>query len=369
MTRKVTEILSVFAAAAAAVLLIVYAPAACRGAIRGIAACGKVILPAVFPFLAVSVYLAGSGAGDLTARLLSGVTRRCYRLPPQASSAVLMSWIGGYPAGAKVLAELARQGKITRKEAAEGAVVCINSGPAYMAGVVGAGIFGAVEVGIFLFLCQLAAGLLTARVMSMGRTLPLAAQEKTVKTRQTAAALLVHSVTSAAGSAVNICAFVILLAAAGEVLTACGVFPLLERVLTTLSGGALGGETANCLLLGLLEICAGSAAAAELPPTEAAKILPFLLSFGGISICCQVAACFDEEGLPWGRLLTARLLHGTLTALLARPWLPVRAAALVMTGAPTLAVGGWRLWWGSICMVTLCGMLIARWQRPAWAEK
>lgn len=63
------------------------------------------------------------------------------------------------------------------------------------------------------------------------------------------------------------------------------------------------------------------------PPVEAAKILPFMLSFGGLSVCCQVEACFEEDALPWGRLLMGRLLHGTLTALLAAPWLGRAAGA------------------------------------------
>ena len=46
-----------------AALLIGYAPAAAEGAMRGLSACGRVILPAVFPFLAVSVFLAGAPGG------------------------------------------------------------------------------------------------------------------------------------------------------------------------------------------------------------------------------------------------------------------------------------------------------------------
>lgn len=60
-----------------AALLIGYAPAAAEGAMRGLSACGRVILPAVFPFLAVSVFLAGAPGGAGLAALLSGVMRYC----------------------------------------------------------------------------------------------------------------------------------------------------------------------------------------------------------------------------------------------------------------------------------------------------
>lgn len=84
-----------------AALLIGYAPAAAEGAMRGLSACGRVILPAVFPFLAVSVFLAGVPGGAGLAALLSGVMRYCFRLPAAAAPALLMSWIGGIPPGPK----------------------------------------------------------------------------------------------------------------------------------------------------------------------------------------------------------------------------------------------------------------------------
>ena len=174
-----------------------------------------------------------------------------------------------------------------------------------------------------------------------------------------AAVLLVRSVGSAASSAVNICAFVVLLSAFAEVFSACGLFPLLERGVAFLTRGGIAGEVAHCFFTGLLEICAGSALAAELPPTEAGKILPFLLSFGGLSVCCQVLACFGEEPLPWGKLLWGRLLHGLFTALLAVPWLK-RAVLPAMTGAAVPAFSVGRMLWGSGAMVLLCLLLKRR---------
>ena len=96
--------------------------------------------------------------------------------------------------------------------------------------------------------------------------------------------------------------------------------------------------------------------AAALHPTEAGKILPFLLSFGGLSVCCQVSACFGEEPLSWGKLLWGRLLHGLLTALLAVPWLK-RAVLPAMTGAAVPAFSVGRMLWGSGALVLLCLLL------------
>ena len=212
----------------AAALLLGYAPAAAAGAMQGLAVCGKIILPAVFPFLAVSVFLAGAPGGAGIAALFGGVMRNCYRLPGAAAPALLMGCIGGYPAGAKTLTELQKQGVLTEEEAKNAAPVLIFSGPAYLAGVVGGQIFGSVRVGLFLLLCQLAAGLLTAWVFSLGQPVPVKrAAAAPPKRPEPTAVLLVRAVGSAAASAVNISAFVVLLSAFAAVLSACGLFPLL----------------------------------------------------------------------------------------------------------------------------------------------
>ena len=161
-----------------AALLIGYAPAAAEGAMRGLSACGRVILPAVFPFLAVSVFLAGAPGGAGLAALLSGVMRYCFRLPAAAAPALLMSWIEGYPAGAKTLAELRRQGSLTARETEEAAPVLIYSGPAYMAGVVGGRIFGSTVVGIFFVPVPAGGGSAAGAVVCLGPA--AAAQRETI---------------------------------------------------------------------------------------------------------------------------------------------------------------------------------------------
>ena len=189
-----------------------------------------------------------------------------------------------------------------------------------------------------------------------------------------------------------ICADVYLLSLAKQVdITSYPVLPLrlallgslldilcpggLQNAAAVLRCGPGGEETARAALTVLarraryvqLDMEDPAALAAELPPTEAGKILPFLLSFGGLSVCCQVSACFGEEPLSWGKLLWGRLLHGLFTMLLAVPWLK-RAVLPAMTGAAVPAFSVGRMLWGSGAMVLLCLLLTVRWERGMAAE-
>ena len=370
--QKTGWFVSALAATAGAALLLGYSSAAAEGARRGLAAVGEVILPSVFPFLVFSVFLVSSPAGAALGRILSRPAAHCYRLPEAAAPALLPGLIGGYPAGAGALAELLGEGKITREDARFGALCLVHCGPAFLTGAVGEHLFGSTLTGIFLFLTQLAAGLLSARILMLVLRRPPVTKAPACITRpkyDPFPVRLLHAVAAASSVTLKITAFVVLCSAASEILTASGVFPLLMQGLARLSGGRLAGETARCHLTGLLEVSAGTSMAAGLPPAEAAKILPFLLSFGGLSVMLQAAAPFEEGVFPWGRFFLSRLLHGTLTALLARPWLPGRAAVGAMTGQPELAVGGGKLLWGCCTMLLLTLMLSVRWEAGERAGK
>lgn len=335
---------------------------------RGLSACGRIILPAVFPFLAVSVFLAGRPGGAGLAALLSGVMRYCFRLPAAAAPALLMSWIGGYPAGAKTLAELAAAGGPYR--AGNG-----GSGPGadlQRAGLYGRGggrpHFRLHGGGDFFVPVPAGGGSAAGAAVCLG---PAAAAQREP--------LAVFSQNGAGrGAAGTVGGFGGFLG--GEYLRLCGAaFGLcgsifrLRAVPPAGEGGGFSHARGNSRRGGPLlfyrpfEICAGSALAAELPPTEAGKILPFLLSFGGLSVCCQVSACFGEEPLPWGKLLWGRLLHGLFTAFLAVPWLK-RVVLPAMTGAAVPAFSVGRMLWGSGAMVLLCLLLTVRWERGMAAE-
>ena len=64
------------------------------------------MVPALFPFLAVSSLLVSLGFGEWVSPHLAGVMGPLFRLPGQASSALLLGLVGGYPIGAKTAADL-----------------------------------------------------------------------------------------------------------------------------------------------------------------------------------------------------------------------------------------------------------------------
>ena len=362
MARGKSWLLGLVCAGAAGVLLFC-SPWVGEGMRRGLAICATVMIPSLFPFLILSDFVARTQVGRMLERPLGGVAKHLYHCPPQLAPAILMSWIGGYPAGARVLAGMVEQKRLSPQDAGRALAFCVNSGPAFLVAVVGAGVFRSPGWGLFLFGCQLAAGAVTGRILcrrpvlvrgsDAGGTLPPAAG-------------LVRAVSSATAGMLSICAFVLVFSALCQVLEEAGLLAAASRWLSRATGGVLTPGGASCLWAGFLEIGGGCARAQALPPGQGALVLPFLLSFSSCSVVCQLAACFGEQPVDSWLLLRARLLHGALTALLATPplWRRFAAVPAMLTGRPVLAPGSGGLL-GALCLMAMCAI----WLSPVEGER
>ena len=91
-------LLSAFGAAAFGGGILIAPQAASQGVRDGLTLCGQVVIPSLFPFLALSSFLVQSGLAQRAGHLLEPITKLLFRLPGAAGSAILMSLIGGYPA-------------------------------------------------------------------------------------------------------------------------------------------------------------------------------------------------------------------------------------------------------------------------------
>lgn len=121
-------------AALSMLILILDAPTALAGAREGIDLCIRTVVPSLFPFFIISIMLTGSMTG-VRSILLSPIEQLC-RIPSGCGSLFLIGLLGGYPVGAKCVAESYRKGCIARADARRMLGFCSNAGPAFMFGMV-----------------------------------------------------------------------------------------------------------------------------------------------------------------------------------------------------------------------------------------
>lgn len=342
----------------AAIGLLVWQPTASQGVRQGLSICAQTLIPSLFPFMALSGVMANLGADRLLAAPFAPVLSRLLKIPPALCGPVLMSFLGGYPVGARLVARLQREGRIDPSTARRMMVFSFAGAPSFLIGAVGIQVLGGPLQGLVVYLAQVAAALLLGSLWGRRRSAGPIRPPKEGRPL-TPSAALVEGVSGAATGMLVICAFACLFAAVSALLEEAGLPGQLGRLLETVTGGALPEGAGEVLLSGLLEITCGVQRAADLPYGLRFLLVPFLLSFGSLSVLCQVAASF--EGLPFsfGWFAGVRFLHGLLTALLAAPILfRIPLPAQVFSSLPQPAPMDGTMVLGIPAMVGMCSVLL-----------
>ena len=272
-------------------------------AAEALALCAASVIPALFPFMAVSGMLVSLGFGAWAAPLFSGLMTPLFRLPGAAGSALLLGLAGGYPIGARAAADLFAAGALTREEAERLLTFCNNSNPVFLVSVLGSGVFGSARTGLCLWVIHVLSALLTGLLFRSGRTTRRSPPPPLSASPLSFSAAFVSAVRGAAGTMLSVCAFVVF-------------FYTLATPLRT-----PGGRTAMAAV-GLTELF-------SLTPLLTADRFGFVLAsgcagWGGLSVLAQTAAALDGSGLSLRPCLAGKAVQGLLAAGLAAacaPWL------------------------------------------------
>ena len=306
----------VIAALSALLALVTASSAVIEQASRGLRLCGELIVPSLFPFFVVSLLLSRLGFPRLLGRFLSPLTRRFFRVSGPGATALFIGLTGGYPMGAAYLADLQERGQLSLGEAERLLGFCNNSGPAFLVGAIGAGVFGSLRAGLLLYAAHVLAAL-AAGVLLRGRE-PSSAPEAGAEVLAPLpfSRALTESVRAAVPAILSVCGFVILFTVFTGLLEANGFLPAFSRFLSEHTGLAPGQSRA--LLLGFWELGSGVGALRGLPLTPGNLALSAaLVGWGGISVHLQSLAALGDLPIKSGRHLAGRLLSASLGALFA----------------------------------------------------
>ncbi len=289
---------------------------------EGLALCGNVIVPSLFPFFILSSLVVELGMSRYLGALFQPLMAPLFRVNGACASAVALGFVGGYPVGARTAITLYENGQCSKTEAERLLAFCNNSGPAFILGVVGAGIFGSGRMGLLLYLVHILASLLVGLLFRFYR--PGEGPRRGCRPGaqfQTARFSLAftRSVTGAMSATLNICAFVLCFTVLIRLLALSGALSGAARLLAlVLEPLGLSQLWAGRLITGLLEVSSGVSSLTDGPLSGRLSMAAFMLGWAGLSVHCQVLAFLGDSGLSMGTYLTGKLLHGLLSALLLR---------------------------------------------------
>ncbi len=310
---------AVFAALCGLFALLRASPDAIAASRYGLRLCGELIVPSLFPFFVLSGLLARLGLPAALGRLLARPAARLLHVSGAGATALLLGLTGGYPMGAAYVAQLIREGTVSKAEGERLLLFCNNSGPAFLVGAIGVGVFGSVSIGLRLYAVHALAAVLTGLLLRGKRSpSPSSVSEAAALPFSEA---LTEAVRQAASSMLNVCGFVVCFAVFTGLLEANGFYaalqPLLGRV-PPLEEAAL-----RALLCGFFELGSGVGALRGLAPTTLHLALAAALAgWGGVSVLFQSLAVLGDTDIKGAPLLAGRLCSAGFSFLLA--WIVFR---------------------------------------------
>ncbi len=258
-------------------LFIILKPEICiKKTLLGILLCGNVIIPSVFPFTFCVIFINQSGILRYL-KPINKITNLILGLNFYEFSLFLLSLVGGYPLGAKLLSQ-------SKNEKAPNMInFCINAGPAFVILAVGKGAFKSVAVGWILFSSHVISSLIIALILNQRNkiTKPPVIKRLGVITN------FVSSASTAAETVIKICSLVILFSVIGGYI----------ENLTLFSSISLIFEVTNAVF-----------------KCKNIITVSFLLGFAGISIWCQVLSLLQKVKINYVKFVFFRILHGILSA-------------------------------------------------------
>lgn len=298
--KKLGYALSMTAAVLLLVTLILSAAEVKASCYEALIMCARLLIPSLFPFFVLSGFLSRLGLPGILGKLVSPVVSRIYGISPAGASALIMGFIGGYPAGAAYIADMEKEGFITAREGERLIAFCNNSGPAFIVGVMGTGIFGSVKTGLTLYTVHIASALLTG-LLFRERTYPECIPPHRLDETDTVRAM-VDSVKQAVVSILNVSGFVTAFSVLLSLLDSYGLFALFRSAY------------AKAFLSGILELGSGAGALAGLDGSPITLALAAgMLSWGGLSVHFQTLAVLSESKIK-GSLHLAGRLSSAITA-------------------------------------------------------
>lgn len=281
--------------------LLLFPDVSATAAREGVTLCLQTVLPSLFPFFVLSSLLVQSDVPRLLSRAMAGVMYPLFGVSGAGASALILGLLGGYPVGARTVAELYGRGEIGQEESEHLLAFCNNSGPGFFLGVCGTAVFSSARAGMYLYLIHVGAALVTGVLLRRDLGLP---RRKAVS-RQRAPFDLAAAVQGSFAAVGSVSAFVIF-------------FMVLLRLLSLVPALAALPPLPRAALFGFVEMTNGVNA---LPATRAGFVLcAAIMNWGGLSVQAQTRALLAGSALSARRCVIGKAVQalvGVPLALLA----------------------------------------------------
>lgn len=311
------------------VLLVVFVKNVGAAAVKSLKVCFEVMIPSLYAFMIISDFVVSTNLYAVLGKPFGIISRYVFRIPQEYFSVFLIGSIGGYPVGAKLLAELRESGRIDSNTAEGMLSYCYLAGPAFICGTAGINLFGSVRAGMTIFAAIFSANLIIAVISGLGRKMP---PKSTADAKlDFSADKLISSVYSGAKGMFSICAVIVFFSSIICIFEKTGAITFAAKYVSELTGMRYCDAAATVRsAIEISNISSFTKGDIGLMPLAAA-----LLSFGGLCVIMQING-FVRERLSTKRFCFFRILATIISYFMCKLYI----AVFGLQSLPAIAAAG-----------------------------
>ena len=297
----------------ACILLLVIKPDVyISSSLNGLKLWALIVLPSLLPFFFLTSLMAATGITDKLSALAAKPAKFLFNCSGLCAYTFLMSILSGYPVGAKIIADLRKNNLISSKEATKMSTFCSTSGPLFIIGSVGIGMFGDKKVGYILIISHVLSAVICGIIFrSYGNG------EITENHRRIAANsgnILYECVYSSVISVALVGGFICVFYIFADMLINLKITMPLEYILNIVIKDE--GVTKG-FVSGLIECTRGAKALSECSLSAVSvSLTASIISFGGISVIFQSLMFLQSAEVKTGIFLFSKVLQTVFSFLI-----------------------------------------------------
>ncbi len=275
---------------------------------QGFAMWAECVLPALFPFMCITLIFVKTGIAEKASLPLKRVTGKL-KLPPAAAACFLLSVCSGYPAGSKVVSEFYSGGAFSKKDSGKVAYLCSTSGPLFIIGSVGFKMFGDKLTGLKILLAHIFAVTVVSLIIAL---ISKKSTSEEVKRTLPKSNVLYDAFYGAVIAVTVAGGFIAFFYVVANFCADFNVFYPLEKFFNLF----LDSNTSSALCLGLVEATTGCRALSEVGGKLQIALAGFLVTFGGLSILLQQLSYLLGAGVKPLKFIAVKFLQAVVCFLI-----------------------------------------------------
>ena len=314
----------------------------------GLTLLGTTLIPSLFPFMVVSSFISDNRLVETLIQKVDKFSKKLFKTSGNGVLAFFLGVLGGYPVGAKTIAENFRQKRISQNEAERLFYWCITPSFSFAVTAVGTFMLNSTSLGIIIYtsciLSSLTIGIL-CRFLSDNSY----AEASQSYIPQDNVQLLVDSVKNGIDGMLGISGWVLLFSGFSEAVNSFNIPPDAKLFIQSVFEVTKGSETVVKNGLSL-------------------PVLSAVVGFSGFAVICQIITYGKQCNIAIKRLLVSRVLNAVFSCIYT--YIICNIFSISTSVAVTLISGGaesialYHSFPAAAILLIMCGVFILEVETP-----